>query len=467
MINSSSILVIVCYIFLTCTVSYLVNKRSANRGDFSTGSQQFGWLTVGISVFATYISAMTFIGMPGWVYQQGMSPLLIHLNYPFVIFFSIIFFIPVFYKLKLTSIYEYLEHRFGVKTRTINSLTFLIVQCFSCGIILYAISLILVRVLPISLSEAIIYISVFTALYTYSGGISTVIWTDVLQSTFLLAGCAGIAFFLINGMPEAHSLDNLTDKMQVINFTTALDVDSSFWTGIFAVSFMHLSVYGSNQLIIQRTLATRCVKTAQKSMLVCGYGAFFVYLFFSILGLLLFVFYQGQEFANSNDIILDFVFNHTSPIVVGIVIAALSAAAMSTLDSSYNSMATVATFDIYKRFIKKEESDVHYEKVARTLSIVCALFVMVPAFLSISNESVLKSISSLVSVFVGIRLGSFLLGLFSQKANESGVIVWQHLEHYDHLLVPKRRYSLALVCSCRNFCLYGVRLFNQPVPWRP
>ena len=158
-------------------------------------------------------------------------------------------------------------------------------------------------------------------------------------------------------------------------------------------------------------------------MLLCGYGAFFVYLFFAVLGVLLSVFYQDQSFENSNEVILDFVFNHTNPIVVGLIISALAAAAMSTLDSTYNSMATVATFDIYKRFVRKSADDEHYEKVARKMSLLAAAMVVVPALLAVSNESVLKTIASLTSIFVGIRLGSFVLGLFWAKANEKGVIV--------------------------------------------
>ncbi|MDE1264032.1 sodium:solute symporter [Vibrio aestuarianus] len=421
MVTYSSLFVVALYVITTLFISYLVNRRYKVGGDFSTGGKQFGWFTAGVSILATYISAMTFVGMPGWVYSSGMEAMSIHLNYPIVIFFTVIFFVPVFYKLGLTSIYEYLEHRFGVYARTINSIVFIVIQCISAGVILYAVALILVQVLPISISEAIIYISIFTACYTYAGGISTVIWTDMLQSAVLVAG--SIAIFVIL-MTEINAADYLSpDHLNIINLDFDFGVDTTLWAGVVAVSFLHLSVYGTNQLIIQRTLATKCEKTAQKSMLLCGYGSFFIYLFFAVLGVLLSVFYQEQSFENSNEVILDFVFNHTNPIVVGLVISALAAAAMSTLDSTYNSMATVATFDIYKRFARKGANDEHYEKVARKMSLLAAALVVVPALLAVSNESVLKTIASLTSIFVGIRLGSFVLGLFWAKANEKGVIV--------------------------------------------
>ncbi len=423
MVTGSSFLVMAIYLFATLLISFLVNRRKETRGDFATGGRQFGWVTAGISILATYISAMTFVGMPGWIYQEGMQALIIHLNYPIVVFFTVVFFIPVFYKLGLTSIYEYLEHRFGVKVRTINAIVFIIVRCISAGIILYTVSLILVMVIPISIEEAIIYISIFTAFYTYCGGISTVIWTDVMQSVVLLLGSVAVLVCLLLQMPDSNLLAVVPDKLEIINPSFDFTNDTTLWSGLIAVTFLHLSVYGSNQLIIQRTLATRSVHLAQKSMLICGYGAFFVYAFFSLVGILLFVFYGGEAFTNSNNIILDFVFHHTNPVIVGLVMSALMAAAMSSLDSTYNSMATVATVDIYRRFIKPDAEATHYEAMARRLSISCSVLVIVPAILAISNESVLKSIASLVSIFVGIQLGSFVLGLISRTANETGAVV--------------------------------------------
>ncbi|WED25428.1 sodium/solute symporter [Vibrio sp. DW001] len=426
MVTYSSFAIMALYAISTLMISYLVNRRSATKGDFSTGNRQFGWFTAGVSILATYISTMTFLGQPGWVYTSGMQAFAIHLNYPIVIFFAVVFFIPVFYKLGLTSIYEYLEHRFGIIARTINSLVFILVQCISAGVILYAVSLILVQILPISVQEAIIYITLFTAVYTYSGGISTVIWTDMLQSAVLLIGCISIFVILLLNLQDGTTVQQvsaITEKANIINLDFDLGVDTSLWSGVVAVAFLHLSVYGTNQLIIQRTLATKDVKNAQKSMLLCGYGAFFIYLFFSIIGVLLYLYYQGKPFENSNNIILDFVFNHTNPIVIGLIMSALAAAAMSTLDSTYNSIATVATFDIYKRFVRKNAHVDHYEKTARILGLVTAAVVVIPALFAISNESVLKTIASLTSVFVGIRLGSFVLGLGFAKANEKGVIV--------------------------------------------
>ncbi|MGY3852279.1 sodium:solute symporter family transporter [Aeromonas aquatilis] len=418
-----SILVVCSYLLAILILSLIIKKRGLSAGhDFSTGGQQFGWLAIGTSILVSYISAMTFIGMPGWVYQSGMQVMSMHMNYPIVIFFAATIFVPIFYNLKVKSIYEYLEDRFGIYARTINSVTFIIIQCISSGIMLYATSLIAIRILPVSITEAIIYISMFTALYTCFGGMATVIFTDILQSIVLLTGTVALIITLLFDI-DSFSLTSAVSHLTVTNLKMNLSDDTTLVSGILAVSFLHLSVFGTNQLMIQRTLAAKNVDNAQKAMMVCGYGAFFVYLMFAFLGLLLFYFYGGKYFENSNEVILDYVFKHTNPVVFSMILLALTSASMSTLDSTYNSIATVSTFDIYKRFIRPNEDSGHYERVARALSPISALLIVIPAILSISNESVLKSIASMASIFVGIRLGSFLLGIFSEKANEKGIIV--------------------------------------------
>ena len=422
MANPISFFVMAVYSGLTILISYLVNRRYDKGNDFSTGNRQFGWITVGVSILATYVSSMSFIGVPGWVYQDGLKSLAIHLNYPFVIFFAIVFFIPVFYRLRVQSIYEYLELRFGVRARLLNAVIFIVVQCISSGIVLYAVALILVKVIPIEIHEAIIALSLFTAAYTYFGGITTVIWTDMLQSLVLLFGCFAILASLSDQLTMVEVSTDFLNRLNVIDLSTSLGSDTSLMAGLIAVSFLHLSVYGSNQLIIQRTLAAKSLAEAQKSMLICGFGSFFIYLLLGIIGLKLFLFYDGAEFTNSNNIILDFVFNHTSPLVIGLVMSALIAAAMSTLDSAYNSMATVATYDIYQRFFCQDAEPSHYETFARFTSLGCSVLIIIPSLLAISNESVLKNVATMMSLFVGIRLGSFLLGLFSRTANEQGIL---------------------------------------------
>ncbi|MFM2625861.1 sodium:solute symporter family transporter [Vibrio owensii] len=423
--GTTTLTIVLGYMTLTFLIGYLVSRKIGDKGSVSTGERNFNAWVAGVSILATYVSAMTFIGVPGWVYQSGMETLIIHINYPIVIFFVCSFFIPVFYKMKIHSIYEYLEIRFGYKARAINVVAFLFIQTISAALALYAIALLVSRILPLDIYECIVVISIFTAAYTYLGGIAAVMWTDVLQTSVLVLGFILVFYFLSQNVTMDEILANkevVVDKLQVLDTSLDFTNDTTLYAGLFAVAFLHLSVYGSNQLIIQRTLATKDLASARRSMIYVGYGMFFVYLLFSLMGVLLYVFYNGQEFVNANSIVLHFVFNNTNEIVQGVVTASLIAAAMSTLDSTYNSMSTILTYDIYKRFIQRNRTEKHYNIVAKRFSLFCAAILIFPAMLSISNESVTKLIASFTSLFVGVRLGSFLLGLFCKRANESGVI---------------------------------------------
>ncbi|MDV5169788.1 sodium:solute symporter family transporter [Photobacterium rosenbergii] len=423
--GTTTLTIVLGYMTLTFLIGYLVSRKIGEKGSVSTGERNFSAWVAGVSILATYVSAMTFIGVPGWVYQSGMEALIIHINYPIVIFFVCSFFIPVFYKMKIHSIYEYLEIRFGYKARAINVAAFLFIQTISAALALYAIALLVSRILPLDIYECIVVISIFTAAYTYLGGIAAVMWTDVLQTCVLVLGFILVFYFLSQSVTMDEILANkevVVDRLQVLDTSLDFTNETTLYAGLFAVAFLHLSVYGSNQLIIQRTLATKDLASARKSMLYVGYGMFFVYFLFSIMGVLLYIFYDGQEFVNANSIVLHFVFNNTNEIVQGVVITSLIAAAMSTLDSTYNSMSTILTYDIYKRFIQRDRAERHYNLIAKRFSLFCAVVLIGPAMLSVSNESVTKLIASFTSLFVGVRLGSFLLGLFYKKANETGVL---------------------------------------------
>lgn len=170
-------------------------------------------------------------------------------------------------------------------------MVFILVQCISSGVILYAIALILIQILPISIVEAIVYITLFTACYTYAGGISTVIWTDMLQSAVLIAGSVAIFVLLLLQVDGVHGVSR--EQLNIINLQFDLGVDTTLWAGVVAVSFLHMSVYGTNQLIIQRTLATRCEKRHKVDVTV-RLWCFFIYFFFALLGVLLSIFIKSD-----------------------------------------------------------------------------------------------------------------------------------------------------------------------------
>lgn len=420
--------ILIVYILGNLALGYVLGKRVETAEDYYLGRRTTPWWAIGISVVATYVSALSFLGGPAWSYTDGMSVLMIHMNYPLVIVLVITLFLPFFYNSGVASIYEYQERRFGPKSRTLISAIFLVSQSFSAAAILYATSLVLQFITGIDVVYAIIIITVIALIYTMMGGITAVIWTDVIQAVVLFAGAGLIFYALVQELPG--SLHDTLRELKALGKTDPLDFSfdhtkvTTVWAGIIAMSVFHVTVYGVNQMMAQRTLAAKSIGDAKKSYLMMGFISPFIYFLFIVLGILLYAYYGGREFENGNTIILQFAADYGLPGLMGVIAAAVMAASMSTLDSSFNSMATVTTIDFYQRYFRKDASDQHLLTTSRVFTLIWAIVIIVPAILFSKTEgSILETLSKVGSYFVGAKLAMYGLGFFSKHTTERGLLV--------------------------------------------
>lgn len=421
--------ILIVYTLANLALGLVIGKKIETAQDFYVGQKQTPWWAIGISVIATYVSAMTFMGAPAWAYSQGISVIALHLNYPLVIMAVIIFFFPFFYNAGVASIYEYQEKRFGRRARGLISGIWLISQTMSSAAVLYATSLVLSFITGVPVVWAIIIVTIIALVYTMLGGITAVIWTDVIQSIILFFG-AGIIMYALLDLSSTPLIESLTDlksqgKLDPLNWDINLTEQTTVWSGIIAMAFYHITVYGTNQMMVQRTLAAKNIGDAKKSYLLMGFCAFFIYMFFILMGVLFYNYYQGKTFENSNTIILQFAAEYGMPGLMGIIAAAVMAASMSSLDSAFNSLSTVSTIDFYRKYFKPEESEEHYLNVSRVFTFVWAAVIIVPAIMYhlYSEGSILEVLSKVGSYFVGAQLGMFALGFFSKHATENGLLV--------------------------------------------
>ncbi len=409
-------------------LGYYLSKRISTADQFYLGNRTTPWWAIGISVIATYVSALSFLGGPSWAYADGFSVIALHANYPLVIFAVITLFLPFFYNSGVASIYDYQERRFGPRARALMSSIWLISQTMTSAAILYATSLVLEFITGIDVVHAIIIVTIIALIYTALGGITAVIWTDVAQAGILLVGALVILFALVQQMPESlgETLTSLKaqGKLNPLEFDLDFSRVTTAWSGIIAMTLFHITVYGTNQMMVQRTLAAKSIGDAKKSYLMMGFAAFFIYFLFIFLGVLFFAYYGGAEFENSNTIILQFAADYGLPGLMGLIAAAVLAASMSSLDSAFNSMSTVVTLDFYQKYLRKSEDPQHYLKASRLFTVVIALIIIVPAImLTGSTGSILQVLSNIGSWFVGAQLGMFAVGFFSKHATEKGVLV--------------------------------------------
>ena len=420
--------ILLAYVGGTLVLGFFLSKRVSTAEDYYLGRRTTPWWAIGVSVVATYIGALTFLGGPAWSYVDGFSVIFIHINYPIAIFIVITLFLPFFYNSGCASIFDYLESRFGIASRTVMSAVFLLGNIGYSGIMLYTTALVLEFITGIDVVTAIMIVAVVAVTYTMLGGISAVIWTDVIQTGILFLGAIITLFLLIGELPDGlgGTLRALQDIGKTNPFETTLDPSKvgTIWTGVVAMSVYHVVVYGVNQMMVQRTLTAKTIGDAKKAYILMGYVAFLVFVLFFGLGILFHAYYGGKTFDNENLIVLDFVATIGFPGLMGIVTAAIVAASMSSLDSSLNSMATVTTLDFYEKFFKKGASAEHYLVASRWFTFMWAILMVVPAIMfTKSGGSVIELLSKLGSFLVGAKLAMFGLGFFSKHTSERGLMV--------------------------------------------
>jgi SSS family solute:Na+ symporter len=397
------------YLLANLLLGFVLSKKVTTAEDFYIGKKSTPWWAIGISVLATYVSAMTFLGAPAWSYGSGLSVIAIHLNYPLVIILVMALFLPFFMETGVISIYEYQEKRFGKASRTTISIIFLLTQLLSSAAVLVASSFVIAYITGISIFTSIIVVTIITLIYTSLGGIIVLV-------------------ALITEIPEPINevLASLKDKGKInpIDSSFSLTKDTTVWAGVIAMTIYHVTVYGANQMMMQRTLGSKNMGDAKKSLALMGFGAFFIYFLFIFIGILFYHYYGGKTFENNNNIMLEFAQEKAFPGFIGLIAAAVLAASMSSLSSALNSFSTISTEGFYQKYFRPNETPEHYLKVARISTIFWALLIIIPAFIfSDDTESVLKLLTKIGSYFVGAKLAMYGLGFYSKHTSERGLLV--------------------------------------------
>jgi len=420
--------IIIIYLLANLLLGFVLSKKVSTAQDFYIGQKTTPWWAIGISVLATYVSAMTFLGAPAWSYKAGLSVIAIHLNYPIVIIIVMSLFVPFFMQTGVISIYEYQEKRFGKASRTVISVIFLGTQLLSSAAVLYGSALVIAYLTGIDVTVCIFVVSFITLIYTSLGGITAVIWTDVLQSGIFLVGGLVVLFVLLDQLPESlyDTLSSLKSKGKVnpINLSTDPTVDTTIWAGIIAMTVYHVTVYGANQMMMQRTLGAKNIGDAKKSLALMGFAAFFIYFLFIFIGILFYQYYQGRVFDNDNTIMLEFAEKQGFPGFIGIIAAAVLSASMSSLSSALNSFSTISTSGFYQKYFRPNETPKHYLNVARISTIFWAILIIIPAIaFSSTTGSILELLTKIGSYFVGAKLSMYMLGFYSKQTTEKGLLV--------------------------------------------
>ena len=494
---------------LLAIVTYGIYKTRGAKDleGYLKGGNSLKWWTIGLSVMATQASAITFLSTPGQAYEEGMGFVQFYLGQPLAMLFVCIWVIPIYYKLKVYTAYEYLEKRFNLKIRLLAAFLFLVQRGLAAGITIYAPAIILSTILGWNLNLTNLIIGVLVILYTVSGGTKAVSVTQKQQMTVMMGGMLIALIILFQLLPDSITFGRAVEiagrlgKMNVLD--TSFDPNNKYtlWSGILGSFFLALSYFGTDQSQVQRYLGGKSMKESRLGLIMNAFVKVPMQFFILFIGTMVFVFYQfnqapvffnqaeisgvesktfqeeyqqaEQEYngifeekrnlllaedgenweeitslqarenglrkgvkeklegavgkdANIEDadyVFISFVLNYLPKGLVGLLLAVIFSAAMSSTAGELNALASTTTIDFYKRNYKQNASQQHYLNSSRLFTLMWGLIALFFASTASQYENLIEYINIIGSLFYGTILGIFLCAFFLKKVDGDQVFI--------------------------------------------
>lgn len=425
--------VLIAYLVGMVLLGYYFMRRGGDADDFFKGGGRIPWWAAGISIYATMLSAITYMAYPAKAYATDWTyyPMLVTI---LIVSFPVIkYYLPFFRRLNVTSAYEYLERRFNATTRLMASALFIIFMVARMALVLYLPSLALTAVTGIDLYICIVLMALVTIVYCTMGGVEAVVWGDVVQGFILVGGALFAVGYLIWGTEGGFegfcqiAMDD--NKLRLFNWS--FDYRSAtFWVIILGGMANNLISYTSDQTVIQRYLTTKDEAGARRSILLNGVMSVFVSIAFFAIGAGLYTFFKTHPaeldftMAKADTIFPFFMMSQLPPGIAGLLIAAIFAATMSTISSNINSVATAFSVDFYKRF-RPSATDKATLTVARRTCIVSGVLGMGIALLMATWDilSLLDFFQEILGLLSSGLGGLFLMGIFCPRIGGRAALI--------------------------------------------
>ncbi|MGF1669155.1 MAG: sodium:solute symporter [Balneolaceae bacterium] len=450
------LLVVIIYLAAVAVFGILAAGKQRSTKDYFLGGRDMPWWAVLFSVVATETSTLTFISIPAVAYGGNLTFLQLTFGYIVGRFIVAIWFLPAYERGEIATAYQFLSQRFGDGMRNVASSTFIITRLLADGVRLFATAIPLAIILRLAgtfelwtdiqiYALAITVISLITLVYTFLGGIKAVIWMDVVQMTVYLGGALFAALLMAGKMPvgayEAWTFLSQDDKLQLFNWGFDMDWRSFladpyvFWISLIGGAVFSIASHGTDQLIVQRVLSTRNLKDGQKAMIWSGIGACLQFAFFLMIGLMLYVFYNAQTagelgLQTTDEIFALFIVENMPVGVAGLIIAALFAAAMSSLSSSLNALASATALDLIKPVAGANWTREQELKISRLITIGwgivltgSALFFTWLQLTGDERPAIVELGLGIASYTYGGLLGAFLLGLIFKNPDKKDAMI--------------------------------------------
>lgn len=485
---------------------YWKTKGAQNVEDYVLAGNNTPWWTIGLSVMATQASAITFLSTPGQAFHDGMGFVQFYFGLPLAMIVICVVFIPLYYKLKVRTAYEFLENRFGVQTRTLTALLFLIQRGLAAGITIFAPAIILSVILGWPLRILVIIIGISVMIYTVSGGTKAVNVTQKQQMFIMFSGMTLAFFYILNSFPSELDFKNTLslaaahDKLNILDFSIDTSSRYTIWSGLTGGFFLALSYFGTDQSQVQRYLTGKSIRESRLGLIFNGLLKVPMQFFILLTGVMVFVFYQinpspihfnpltkerliasnyrenfkvlEDKYQNlekdkkqaqlnyidalnsedpsqiyitkkilksidsdekyyrkaakellekaapeleSNDkdyVFIHYILNNLPIGLIGLLLAVIMSAAMSSSASELNALGTITAIDLYQRHHKKKENAEHYLKASKLFTLAWGLIAIGIASIANLFDNLIQLVNIIGSIFYGNILGIFLIAFF-------------------------------------------------------
>jgi SSS family solute:Na+ symporter len=456
-------------------------QRSLN--DYFLGGRRTPWWAIALSIVSAETSTLTVIGTPALSFTGNFGFLQLVFGYLLARLVISIIFLPAYFRGEMFTAYELMRRRFGVRIRRLTAGTFLVLRALAEGVRVFAISIVISIVLGTGEMASIAVIVCLTLLYTYEGGMTAVIWTDVVQMILYVAGAAislgAILREIPGGWAHVAALAEPLGKFQIFDLRLGSPQGFSareffarpysFWAGIIGGCFLTTASHGTEQLMVQRLLAARDERASRAALFGSWVAIFVQFTLFLIIGVCLFAWYADRRLpapAVTDSIYPRFVWEHLPVGVAGLVIAAILAAAMSNLSAALNSLASTTVMDFLRPLSPAQGDESLWLRRARQATLVWGAVLFAIALIARGWGSVLQAGLSIASIIYGSLLGVFLLGLLTKRVGEiaamCGMIVGLALMLYVRFATPIAFTWYVLIGTSATFATgLAVSIFNK------
>ncbi len=437
------------YLDLAIVAAYLIaitwfgarfRRGQASLRDYFLGGRNAPWWAISLSIVSAETSTLTIVGTPGLSFAGNLGFLQIVFGYLLGRIVISLLFLPQYFRGEMFTAYELMRRRFGERVRRLTASIFLITRALAEGVRVFAISIVISIVLGTGEVASIILIVCLTLFYTFEGGMTAVIWTDVVQMCLYVLGAAVSLFVILSKIPGGWSsvaaIAGHAGKFQIFDFGFSPSMHFfartyTFWAGLAGGCFLTMASHGTDQLMVQRLLSARDEAQSRAALLASWVVIFFQFSLFLVIGILLFVYYQQAHLvapAQTDRIYAEFVWHHLPPGVAGLVTAAILAAAMANLSAALNALASTTVIDFVRPLRRtaaggRRAAEGQDLKLARAMTVVWGLALVAIGILARHWGSVLESGLSIASVTLGLLLGVFLLGVLTTRVRERAAMV--------------------------------------------